>query len=132
MTELSNTRVTLAGMGDYHKLEVWHLASALADDIAALVAELPDGRTSAMGDQITRAADSIHQNISEGSGFDSDRQFAKYLRQARGSADEVQDDLETLARRGLLAARHSHLATNAKLIAKKLSRLINALEARKS
>jgi four helix bundle protein len=115
-------------MGDYHKLEVWRLASALADDIATLVAELPGGRATAMADQITRAADSIHQNISEGSGFDSDRQFAKYLRQARGSADEVQDDLETLARRGLLAPAHAHLATNAKLIAKKLSRLINTLE----
>ena len=115
-------------MGDYHKLEVWHLASALADDVATLVIELPGGRTSAMGDQISRAADSIHQNISEGAGFDSDRQFAKYLRQARGSADEVQDDLEALHRRGLLPPNYAHLTANAKLIAKKLTRLIKTLE----
>jgi four helix bundle protein len=86
--------------------------------------ELPGGRSSAIGDQLARRADSIHQNISGGCGYDTDGQLAKYLRQARDSADEVQDDLETLIRRKLLRPERAHLIADAKLIAKKLSRLI--------
>ena len=117
-------------MGDYHKLEVWHLACALSDEVATLVAELPGGRSSAIGDQLSRSADSIHQNISEGCGYDTDRQLAKFLRQARGSTDEVQDELETLQRRRLLPGGYTHLLGDAKLIAKKLSRLIETVERR--
>lgn len=115
-------------MGDYHKLEVWRLSTALADEITALVNQIPGRKASAIGDQLTRSADSIHQNIAEGCGYNNDRQLAKYLRQARGSADEVQDDLETLDRRGFLSPDHAHLIGDAKLIAKKLSRLIDTIE----
>lgn len=68
-------------MGDYHKLEVWQLSTTLADDVTTLIDEMPGRRASAMNDQITRCADSIHQNIAEGCGYNNDRQFAKYLRQ---------------------------------------------------
>ena len=115
-------------MGDYHKLEVWRLACALSDEVATLVVELPGGRSSAIGDQLSRSADSIHQNIAEGCGYDSDRQLAKFLRQALGSADEVQDELETLQRRRLLALERQHLLADAKVIAKKLVRFIETVE----
>lgn len=114
-------------MGDYHKLEVWRLACTLSDEVAILVTKIPGGRSGAMGDQLARSADSIHQNISEGCGYNSDRQLAKYLRQARGSTDEVQDDLETLQRRRLLAANHEHLLKDANVIARMLSRLIDTI-----
>lgn len=52
------------------------------------------------------------------------------MAQARGSADELQDDLETLHRRGLLPPDRAHLIATAKLIAKKITRLIDALEGR--
>jgi four helix bundle protein len=115
-------------MGDYHKLEVWKLATVLSDEIALVVENLPGGRSGAMGDQLSRASDSIHQNISEGCGFNNDRQLLKYLRQALGSTDEVQDDLETLQRRRLLPAERAHLLADAKLLAKKRSCFISRLE----
>lgn len=115
-------------MGDYHKLEVWQLACVVSDEIGLFVAELPGGRLSAIRDQLARSADSIHENISEGCGYDSDRQLAKFLRQARRSADEVQDELETLQRRRLLPLERVHLLADAKVIAKKLSRLIRRVE----
>jgi four helix bundle protein len=112
-------------MGDYHKLEVWELACELSDEVAEFVEELPGGRSSSTGDQLARSADSIHENISEGCGYDNDRQLAKYLRQARGSTDEVQDQLEALKRRHELPVEREHLLADAKVIAKKLSRFIN-------
>lgn len=116
-------------MGDYHKLEVWKLACALADEVAVVVdEELPRGRSSAMGDQLIRGADSIHQNIAEGCGYQSDRQLLKYLKQALGSTDEVQDDLETLERRRLLNPSRIHLIADTRMIAKKLNRFIDRVE----
>ena len=115
-------------MGDYHKLEVWKLATALSDEISIIVENLPGGRTGALGDQLARASDSIHQNIAEGCAFNSDRQLVKYLRQALGSTDEVQDALETLKRRRLLPPERDHLIGDAKLLAKKLSCFISRVE----
>jgi hypothetical protein len=79
-------------MTDYHKLEVWKLASELSDRVVQLVEQLGARLRPNKADQILRAADAIHENIAEGCGFNSDPQLAKYLRQARGSADETQDE----------------------------------------
>ena len=56
-----------------------------------------------------RAVDAIHENIAEGCGFNSDPQLAEYLRQARGSADETQDELKTLTRRGFITPEFEDL-----------------------
>ena len=114
-------------MTDYHKLDVWRLACELSDEVAVLVTEIPGGRSGAMGDQLARSADSIHQNIAEGCGYNSDRQLAKYLRQAMGSTDEVQNDLEALQRRRLLGPNRDHLLKDANVIARMLSRLIDTV-----
>lgn len=116
-------------MGDYHKLEVWKLGCALADEVALVVdEEVPGGRSGAMGDQLSRSADSIPRNIAEGCGYNSDRQLVKYLRQSLGSPDEVQNDLETLKRRNLLSEQRVHLIADAKLIAKKLHAFIDRIK----
>ena len=89
-------------MPDYHKLEVWVLACEISDRVVELVDTLGKRLRPHKADQLLRAADAIHENIAEGCGFNSDPQLAKYLRQARGSADELQDELETLVRRRLI------------------------------
>jgi len=78
-----------------------------------------------------RAADAIHENIAEGCGFNSDPQLAKYLRQARGSADETQDELETLARRGLMVPGFEDLLPKNQTLCRKLSRFIETVEPRR-
>jgi four helix bundle protein len=97
--------------------------------VAILVTELPGGATTPLADQLARSSDTIHQNISEGCGYRSDRQLAKYLRQALGSTDEVQNDLETLHRRRLLTPDREHLLADVKVIAKKLWRFIDTVSA---
>jgi hypothetical protein len=46
--------------------------------------------------------DDVRRNISEGDGLNLDTLFAKHLRHSLGSANEVQDELDTLDEKGLL------------------------------
>jgi four helix bundle protein len=118
-------------MPDYHKLEVWALACALSDRVVLLVDTLGKRLRTSKADQLLRAADAIHENIAEGCGFNSDPQLAKYLRQARGSADELQDELETLARRGLIPQGAEDLLPETQLLCRKLSRFIDTVDHRR-
>jgi four helix bundle protein len=115
-------------MPDYHKLEVWVLACELSDRIDRLVTELGSRIRPHAADQLCRAADAIHENIAEGCGFRSDPQLAKYLRQARGSGDEVQDELETLKRRGLILPSFDDLLPKSQMLCKKLARFIDSVD----
>src|ERR1700759_1253297 len=105
-------------MADFRSLDVWRLSAALSDEVALLVTEIPGGASGAMGDQMCRSSNSIPRNIAEGCGYDSDRQLLKYLRQALGSTDELQNDLETLKRRRLLGPDRVHLLADANLLAR--------------
>jgi four helix bundle protein len=89
-------------MGDYKKLLVWQHACALASRIEKMVKTLPPAEQRRIGDQLIRAADSIRFNIVEGVGLNSDAQFARHLLIALGSANEAQDELESINERGLL------------------------------
>ena len=119
-------------MPDYHKLEVWKLSCELSDRVVLLVGKLGKRLRASKADQLLRAADAIHENIAEGCGFNSDPQLAKYLRQARGSGDELQDELETLLRRGLILSGFEDLLPSTQLLCRKLSRFIETVEPRRS
>jgi four helix bundle protein len=118
-------------MGDYHKLEVWQLATVLSDRVFAMVEALGPRLRPSKADQITRAADGIHENIAEGCGYNTDPQLAKYLRQALGSADEVQDQLEALKRRRLLPESDFDLLGDVNLICRKTNTFLQTVESRK-
>jgi four helix bundle protein len=114
-------------MGDHRKLEVWRLGCTQSDNIDILVATLPRRTQKGLGDQLCRAAESIHMNIAEGCGLNSDPQLAKHIRIALGSANEVEDGLMKLDRRGLLP-RHQHsLIDDATLLRRKLGAFLKKL-----
>ena len=71
-----------------------------------------------------------HDDDLKGETWLSDAQLAKYLRQARGSADELQDELETLDRRKLTATEYNDLLPRARVLCKKLSRFIDTVDPR--
>ena len=114
-------------MGDYRKLEVWRLACALSDEVEDLFAELPTRIQRGLGDQIVRAAESIHLNIAEGCGLNTDPQLAKHVRQALGSANELEDGLAKLNRRRLLSAQRQHLLDDATVLRRKLGAFLKRL-----
>jgi four helix bundle protein len=104
----------------FEKLEVWQEARKINQSIYRLTRKFPREELFSMTSQIRRASTSISANIAEGSGRNSDKDFAHFLEQAYGSLLEVAstfylafdegyvqeseieplfDDLEKLARR---------------------------------
>jgi four helix bundle protein len=115
-------------MGDYRKLEVWKLGCELSDRVALVVEGLPARIRAEKGDQIMRAVDSIHENIAEGCGLNSDRQLAKHLRISLGSANEVEDELGTLNRRGYLKEKDQDLLSATRRLCAKIAKFIQRLD----
>jgi four helix bundle protein len=73
----------------FEKLEVWQAARAANVMIYKLTSNFPKHEMFAMTSQIRRAAVSVSANIAEGSGRNSDKDFAHFLEQAYGSLMET-------------------------------------------
>jgi len=99
----------------FEKLEVWQEARKSSGSIRRLTQKFTSHEMSGMTSQLRRAAVSIPSSIAEGSGRNSDRDFAHFLEQAHGSLMEVVSFLH-------LAMDESHL-TQAQL-----DPLLNELE----
>lgn len=89
-------------MHDYHRLIVWQKAHSLCLDV---IAELPGKapRTGSLISQIIRAAESIPANIVEGRAADTDAEFARFLRIAMKSANELEYHLEQAVARRIVS-----------------------------
>ena len=74
-------------MANINNLIIFHEARQLVRDIGPLTESLRFGD---LGNQMRRAAISVVSNICEGAGMGSDRQFARYLKIARASVNELQ------------------------------------------
>ena len=73
----------------FEKLEVWQEARKINQVIYRLTKKFPRDELFAMTSQIRRASISVSSNIAEGSGRNSDKDFAHFLEQAYGSLMEV-------------------------------------------
>jgi four helix bundle protein len=80
-------------MGDYRDLVAWKRAHKLALEIYRSTDSYPDRERYGLVAQLRRAAVSVVSNIAEGAGRKSDRELARFLRIARGSACEVECQL---------------------------------------
>jgi four helix bundle protein len=88
---------------DVDDLTVYKRAMRLAEDIWAIAEDWPPFAKYSIGEQITKAADSIAANISEGHGryhYGENRQFCYY---ARGSLQETRTWLQKARRRRLMS-----------------------------
>jgi four helix bundle protein len=89
-------------VGDYRKLEVYRRARALENRIYKLIEKLPAHIREGVRVQLGDAAESVRRNISEGCGLNMDTLLTKHLRHSLGSANEVQDELDSLDEKRLL------------------------------
>jgi len=77
-------------MSNFKKLDVWNDAHALVLDIYRATGAFPRAEQFGLTSQIRRAAISIPANLAEGSGRDTQRDFARFTSIALGSADELE------------------------------------------
>lgn len=95
-------------MRDYHKLEIWRRAHALAISIHGTARGLRGGQFAALRSQLTRAADSVATNIVEGSGAASARECARFLDMSIKSTSETEYHLLSARDRKALADHRYH------------------------
>jgi four helix bundle protein len=76
-------------MQNYKDLKVWQKAHFLAMKIYRLTKDFPKEEQFNLTSQLRRAALSIPTNIAEGAGKFSNKDFARFLQIALGSANEV-------------------------------------------
>ena len=79
-------------MRDFRNYDIWQDSMYLAKGIYKLTVSFP--KHDALIDQMRRAAVSIPSNIAEGSSRVSSNEFARYLEISRGSAFELETQIE--------------------------------------
>jgi four helix bundle protein len=74
------------------RLEVWQEGRKLYRLVSGMVRKLPREEAFGLSSQMRRSARSVCANIAEGSGRNSDKDFAQFVEIAYGSAAEVASD----------------------------------------
>ena len=80
-------------MRDFKKFEVWQLSHQLTLKIYTSTKNFPKEEIFGLTSQIRRSFASIGYNISEGSGRNSDKEFANFINIALGSSNEAENQL---------------------------------------
>lgn len=86
----------------FQDLEIWKMAIDLTDRLFDIADELEERHFFRFAEQMRSAALSMSNNISEGAGCNSRREFARFLDIARRSMFECANMTIILARRQLL------------------------------
>ena len=78
---------------NFEDLEVYKAAREFRKKVFSLIKRLPFEEKYNLGSQMRRAATSLTNNIAEGHGRFHYQENIQYLRQSRGSLEELLDDL---------------------------------------
>ncbi|HEV2278574.1 MAG TPA: four helix bundle protein [Acidobacteriaceae bacterium] len=108
----------------FRDLQVWQRSMGLARDVFRITMQFPKSQTFGLASQMQRVAVSIPSNIAEGHGRLSNRSFALFLSQARGSLNELETQVELARQMGFAEA-----TTSCSLLAEigEIARMLNAL-----
>jgi four helix bundle protein len=87
----------------FQDLKIWQLAIDIADKLFDIADGLEQKRLYRFADQLRGAAMSMSNNIAEGSGSDSKKEFKQFLNVARRSTFENANILILLQRRELIS-----------------------------
>jgi len=112
----------------FRDLLVWQQSMTLAREIYVVTADFPHREIYGLTSQLCRAAVSIPSNIAEGHGRPSDKSFAVFLGQARGSLFELETQLELAESLGYLKeGRIQPLLAQCEQITRMLNALLKTL-----
>ncbi len=90
------------GYFGFEQLEVYHLSVALSVQVYQLSEGFPEKERFGLTSQLRRAANSIALNIAKGKGRSTDKDFCRFLYQARGSLLETVCSLHLAVELGFL------------------------------
>jgi four helix bundle protein len=115
----------------FQTLDVYKNTLALSGDIFLLLNELQNRREYVIADQLLRAFLSISNNIAEGSGSCSDKEFAYFLNISRRSVFECVNILIIINLKGYISVEtRDNYSTKFELISRKLQSLRRSLLAK--
>jgi four helix bundle protein len=80
-------------MKDFSKIKVWEKSHHFTLQVYRITKHFPSDERFGLTAQLRRAAASVPTNIAEGCGRDSERDFARFMSIAAGSASEVEYQL---------------------------------------
>lgn len=87
----------------FQDLNIWQLAIEIADSLFDIADRLEEKRLFRFAEQLRGAAMSISNNIAEGSGSSSKKEFKQFLNMARRSTFENANILILLQRRNFIS-----------------------------
>lgn len=113
---------------DIAELEVYRASMQIGERVWTIVLKWNHFQRTTIGAQMTRAADSVAANLSEGFGryhFRENRQFCYY---ARGSLHELRTWLEKAVTRGLMSAdEYERLNQDIHMLGRRLNAYISSI-----
>lgn len=110
----------------FEKLEVWQRSQALSIEVYRLLADCRDW---GFKDQMTRAANSIADNIAEGAERSGRAEFRQFLSYAKGSAGETRSQmLRALALGYITDERGQPMIEELRRISRMIHALIRSLD----
>jgi four helix bundle protein len=80
-------------MRDFRTIHVWEKAHRLTLELYEITKDFPADERFGLTSQLRRAAASVPMNTAEGCGRDSERELARFMSIAAGSASEVEYQL---------------------------------------
>lgn len=117
-------------MQDFRNLDVWRKAHGLALAIYRATGSFPNDERFGLTSQLRRSSASVAANIAEGCGRGGDRDFARFLTIAMGSAGETEYHLLLAHDLGLLSdSDHTDLAAMVVDVKRMLASLIRTVKA---
>ena len=106
----------------FQDLRIWQFAIEIADQLFDIADDLEQRKLYRFADQIKGAGMSMSNNIAEGSGSDSKREFGRFLNIARRFTFENANVVLLLERRRLLSKEQSNkLLDDLELLCRQIS-----------
>ena len=93
-------------MHNFRKLDIWIDSVELADIVYSLTTAFPKSEIYGLSSQMQRSSVSVSSNIAEGSGRNSNMDFAHFLSIALGSLFELETQVEIAHRRNYITTEN--------------------------